>query len=182
MLKDLWQQQTLIVIGYGFSDTWLDRNLDDVLARNPEYEHSRHIALIGIKKKDEKHVTRYREMMQNLYRVNILFYRIDVSSNGNDDHSKLRTVLENAGNSLAREKEGIGSEDEEVQIAEEYLKATLTEKGLERMTTEKDALSHSLSIINRNFREFGERAADDTQDANRGLCRHLQDQGATLES
>jgi hypothetical protein len=58
------------------SDTWLDRNLDDILASNPEYKHSRHIALIGLRRKDEKHVTRYREMMLNLYRVNVLFYRI----------------------------------------------------------------------------------------------------------
>jgi hypothetical protein len=141
MFKDLWEQKSLIIIGYGFSDTWLDRNLDDILARNPEYKHSRRIALIGLIRKDEKHVTRYREMMLNLYRVNVLFYRIEISNIGAEDHSDLIEILERANQILTREKMGIISEDAEGQGSKEYLIHSINDE---------ESLP-SLRTINSNF-------------------------------
>jgi hypothetical protein len=136
--KDLWEQKSLVIIGYGFSDTWLDRNLDDVLARNPEYKHSRHIAVVGLKREDEKHVTRYREMMLNLYRVNVLFYRVAVAKNGAEDHTDLIRILERVNQIVIRGKNGFTKEVTEVPRAEEYL-------------SKKEEILPALPTMNRNF-------------------------------
>jgi hypothetical protein len=141
MFKGLWQQHSLVIIGYGFSDTWLDRNLDDVLARNPEYEHSRHIALLGLRRKDDKHVPRYREMMQNLYRVNVLFYRIEHSGTGSEDHSDLVKTLEGANQIITSEATRTSSEEALVSGAEEY--------SIRRL--KKEVTLPSFQTINRNF-------------------------------
>jgi hypothetical protein len=115
--------------------------LDDILASNHEYKHSRHIALIGLRRKDEKHVTRYLEMMLNLYRVNVLFYRIEISNIGAEDHSDLIEILERANQILTREKMGIISEDAEAQGSKEYLIHSINDE---------ESLP-SLRTINSNF-------------------------------
>ncbi len=96
MLRSLWSQERLVLVGCGFSETWLDRNLDEVLGQVAEIADARHVAFIGITENDEKHIARYRSLMQNMYRIEIIFYRIrTVAENGTrrSDHSDLLTVL-----------------------------------------------------------------------------------------
>jgi hypothetical protein len=96
MFQSLWRQEHLVLIGCGFADSWLDRSLDEVLSQTGETADVRHIALIGLQEENEKHVARYRDMMQNMYRSEILFYRIRTIAGKHgkqNDHTDLISVL-----------------------------------------------------------------------------------------
>jgi hypothetical protein len=96
MFKSLWSQERLVLIGCGFNDTWLDRNLDEILGAVGETTDVRHVAFVGISEEHEKHMPRYRHLMQNMYRIEVLFYRMKtIFENGSrrSDHSDLLSVL-----------------------------------------------------------------------------------------
>jgi hypothetical protein len=94
MFHSLWRQEHLVLIGCGFTDNWLERNLDELLGQNSGPSELRHIAFVGITDEYEKHVKRHRSMIQNMYRSEIYFYKIKVGKNGvPNDHSDLLAAL-----------------------------------------------------------------------------------------
>jgi hypothetical protein len=97
------------LIGCGFTDTWLDRNLDEILGQTGEVADVRHVAFVGIAEEDEKHMARYRNLMQNMYRIEVLFYRIKKTISGDgsqrSDHSDLLSALNEIIVELNPEKE-----------------------------------------------------------------------------
>ena len=69
---------------------------------------ARHVAFVGVTKEDEKHISRYRNLMQNMYRIEIIFYRIKtVVENGitRSDHSDLLSVLNDISVKVKKELE-----------------------------------------------------------------------------
>jgi SIR2-like domain len=96
MFKSLWSQERLVLIGCGFNDTWLDRNLDEIMGQVAGTAQARHFAFIGVTAEEKKHVTRYRNLMLNMYRIEIMFYGIKTTlENGSvrSDHSELVSLL-----------------------------------------------------------------------------------------
>jgi hypothetical protein len=139
MFRSLWSQERLVLVGCGFSDTWMDRNLDEILGQVAEIADARHVAFIGITEQDEKHIARYRSLMQNMYRIEIIFYRIKtVFENGTkrSDHSDLLTVLTDISIELNPKKE---------------LDENSVEKIAAQPALDKDGILSSISLFNRNL-------------------------------
>jgi len=97
MYKNLWATQHLIIIGVGFTDSWMDRTLDNILTHLVYGVGTRHIAIMGLRDDDEKHVASIRLMMQSAYNAKVYFYKIKNKTIGRrvtEDHSELSEFLE----------------------------------------------------------------------------------------
>jgi hypothetical protein len=96
MFQELWRSQHLVLVGVGFSDSWVDRVIDDILTYVVHSGSVRHIAILGIREKDLDQVRSLRDLMQNAYNAYVYFYIINEQVIGDkiqEDHSQLLDLL-----------------------------------------------------------------------------------------
>ena len=97
MYKNLWATQHLAIIGVGFTDSWMDRTLDDILTHLVYGVGTRHIAIVGLRDGEVKHANSIRLMIQSAYNAKVYFYRVktkDVDGLITEDHGELLEFLE----------------------------------------------------------------------------------------
>ena len=90
-LKNLFQKNSIIMIGFGFSDPFVQRQLNTVMQPLPTNDS--HFAIIGIQDDQKTNIHLQRRKYQTKYKTNVVFYPVGIS-NGAHDHSKLLLVLE----------------------------------------------------------------------------------------
>ncbi|MBC8449048.1 MAG: SIR2 family protein [Chloroflexi bacterium] len=108
MFQHLWATERLVIIGIGFSDSWLDRILDDILTHMVHSLGTRHVAIMGLREEDKRHVIQLRGLMQNAYNASVYFYPVKqkrVDGRPVDDHSELPSFLRNLRISLSKPDE-----------------------------------------------------------------------------
>jgi hypothetical protein len=96
MFENLWATQRLVIIGFGFSDSWLEHIMDGILTPILHGVGTRHIAILGFHEKDKNLIGEYRSLLQNAYNAQILFYPIKskmVNGKATDDHGELVNLL-----------------------------------------------------------------------------------------
>ncbi len=91
VLESLLGRERLVFVGFGFSDPWFDVIADEVITQTAA--EPRHIALLGLKE-DEPYTPEMRRLFQDQYNAKVYFYRIEITSDGREDHSDLQRVVE----------------------------------------------------------------------------------------
>jgi SIR2-like protein len=99
----LWGARNLVIIGFGFSDSWMDRLLDNILGSIITAGDMMHIALMPLHREDKNCTKQLRDLMQDAYNASVLFYLVDqkeIAGRQVEDHSalvsflrRLRTIL-----------------------------------------------------------------------------------------
>lgn len=90
-IQELWRNQHVVAVGFGFSDPFLTRVLEQSL-RNLESEN-RHFAFVGYRG-DAPTTPLARRIFTRKYRLSPIFYRVLVDEiTGKEDHSGLSPLL-----------------------------------------------------------------------------------------
>ncbi|MDP8238009.1 MAG: SIR2 family protein [Candidatus Hatepunaea meridiana] len=95
MFEKLWGQDRLVFIGFGFSDTYLDFIVDDVITQTTGFAASepRHIALLSLPDSEE-YSRESREVYRDQYNMEVIYYPVHTRANGSKDYSELQRLLE----------------------------------------------------------------------------------------
>lgn len=100
LFEKLWGEESLVFVGFGFSDPWLDFLADEVITQTAARVAAapQHVAIVGLRGHEE-YTRERRRLFQDQYNAEPLFYPIAMGKDGSEDHSELLRVLEE----LARE-------------------------------------------------------------------------------
>jgi SIR2-like protein len=89
-LRNVWRDNQLLLVGFGFSDPFLVRVLESAL--RTETTDNRHFALIGVPA--GKCISPLlRRNFARKYRLTPIFYEVRSDANGDEDHTDLFTLL-----------------------------------------------------------------------------------------
>ncbi len=85
----------MVFIGFGFSDTYLDFIVDDVIDQTTGFAASdhRHIAILDLPD-SEQYASESREMYRDQYNMEVIYYPVHTVKDGGKDFSELQRVLE----------------------------------------------------------------------------------------
>jgi hypothetical protein len=107
MFQHLWAAERLVIIGFGFSDSWMDRLLDDILTHMVHGGGMRHFALLGIHEGDQGQRMQIRDLMQDAYNASVLFYPVRrrmVEGREVEDHGELISLLQDVRSRVESER------------------------------------------------------------------------------
>ena len=95
LFEKLWGQDHLVFVGFGFSDTWLDFIVDEVITQTARAAagEPRHLGLLGLEKGVE-YTPEMRQTFHDQCNLEPIFYRIQEDADGNEDHREARELLE----------------------------------------------------------------------------------------
>ncbi|KTR83849.1 hypothetical protein NS277_07885 [Novosphingobium barchaimii] len=96
-VEELWRSHRLLAIGFGFRDPILSR-LAETVIRSVSGENQ-HFAIIG-STADEPITPLLRRQFSKKFRVEPIFYKVSITSQGYEDHSSLQSILEHLGTPL----------------------------------------------------------------------------------
>jgi len=107
-IKDMCRSQRVLAVGFGFTDPFLTRVLEQTLRTYDS--DNRHFAIIGYRGSDPT-TPLARRTFTRKYRLNPIFYHVGISEDGTEDHSALNRILEAL--QLSSEPPGGAEEDDE---------------------------------------------------------------------
>jgi tetratricopeptide (TPR) repeat protein len=98
LVNGLWARERLVFVGFGFADAWFEVVADEVLTRTAREAASqpRHVAVVGLPD-GEAYTQQLRRHFADAYDAEVLLYPVLVYERDgvrHEDHSQLRTVLE----------------------------------------------------------------------------------------
>ncbi len=122
LFEGLWLRERLVLVGFGFSDPWLEFLLGSVIRKvfGGRSSEPRHVALLGMRRKD-KYSSDHRKRFHADYNSLVYYYTIKTGLNGVEDHGDLLRVLESLcepATSVARSDEAQGSPNQPVRVEE----------------------------------------------------------------
>jgi tetratricopeptide (TPR) repeat protein len=88
----LWTQERLVIVGFSFSDPWLQHLSKVAVADTRSCNPPRHIAVIGLRS-DQAYTPEMRQLFLNTYDAQVLFYPVEITD-GRENHDALRVLLE----------------------------------------------------------------------------------------
>lgn len=100
LFEHLWTRETLVIVGFSFTDSWLRIVADQALsqARTREFRGRRHIAVMGLAVEEIPVAGLHREAIEEPYHLRAIFYPVTRSTAADgteiEDHSALGGLLE----------------------------------------------------------------------------------------
>lgn len=95
LMKALWgRDSSLVFVGFGFSDPWLDFIAGEAIGETAGHDaEPRHIAIVGLKD-GQAYTPEMRRSFIDQYNARPLFYPVTRADDGAEDHSALLAILE----------------------------------------------------------------------------------------
>lgn len=90
-LRNIFKTQRVLMIGFGFSDPFIERELNSVMQPLPQ--SNSHFAIIGVGVESAKNIQIERRKYATKYKLETIFYPVKKGSSGSD-HSALISILE----------------------------------------------------------------------------------------
>lgn len=95
LFDKLWGEESLVFVGFGFSDPWLDFLADEVITQTAARVAAapQHVAIVGLRE-DEESTPERRRLFQDQYNAEPLFYPVKRIAGGGEDHGALLGILD----------------------------------------------------------------------------------------
>jgi hypothetical protein len=107
-IAEIWRSKNVLGIGFGFKDPFLTRIAETVL-RDSAGGNS-HFALIGYSGNDELPIMARRNFAKK-FRLTPIFYKVEASQDGGEDHSALNRILDYLIGTIPDGRDGSPTED-----------------------------------------------------------------------
>jgi len=95
LLNALWQRESLVFAGFGFSDPWFDFAAEEIIMQAADEAEQRHFAFVGLRD-DHSYCPDMRLMFLEQYNCDVIFYPVTLRRDGQalvEDHTELLATL-----------------------------------------------------------------------------------------
>ncbi|MBW9117176.1 SIR2 family protein [Rhizobium cauense] len=105
-LRNIFKARCVLMVGFGFSDPFIERELNSVMQPLPKANS--HFAIIGVPAENPINVQAERRKYASKYKLETIFYPVPKSGN-RPDHSGLNTILEEIATARPRRRTEISA-------------------------------------------------------------------------